>query len=77
MHWFGIQGLNALWMWLGFRQRERGAAAVEAGLTVVNAAAYVDAVRRVDAPAAWLAVPYLGWIGFAALLSEELWRRNR
>ena len=77
VHWFGIQGLNALWMWLGFRQRERGAAAVEAGLTVVNAAAYVDAVRRVDAPAAWLAVPYLGWIGFAALLSEELWRRNR
>ena len=24
-----------------------------------------------------LAVPYAGWIGFAALLSEELWRRNR
>ena len=27
--------------------------------------------------AALLAVPYAGWIGFAALLSEELWRRNR
>jgi translocator protein len=76
-HWFGIQGLNAFWMWLGFRQRQRGAAAIEAALTVVNAAAYVDEARRVDPPAAWLAAPYAGWVGFAALLSEELWRRNR
>ena len=76
-HWFGIQGLNAFWMWLGFGQRLRGAATLEAAATVVNAAAYVETARKVDAPAAWLAVPYAAWIGFAALLSEELWRRNR
>jgi tryptophan-rich sensory protein len=76
-HWFGIQGLNALWMVLGFGLRRRGAMAVEAAVTVVNAAAYADAARRVDRPAAWLAVPYALWVGFAALLSEELWRRNR
>ena len=44
---------------------------------MVNAAAYVETARKVDRPAAWLAVPYAAWIGFAALLSEELWRRNR
>ena len=76
-HWFGIQVLNALWMWLGFGRRDRGAATAEAVLTTANAAAYVEAARHVDRPAALLAVPYAGWIGFAALLSEELWRRNR
>jgi len=76
-HWFGIQGLNALWMWLGFRKGQRGAAAVEAAVTVVNAAAFVDAAREVDRPAAWLGGVYAGWVSFAALLAEELWRRNR
>lgn len=77
VHWFGIQGLNAFWLWLGFGRRLRGAATVEAAITTVNAAAYLDEARRVDPPAAWLAAPYAAWIGFAALLTEELWRRNR
>ena len=29
-HWFGIQVLNALWLWLGFGERRLGAATVEA-----------------------------------------------
>jgi tryptophan-rich sensory protein len=76
-HWLGIQVLDAAWMWLGFGRGQRGAAALEAGVTVANAAAYVDAARRVDPPSAWMAAPYAAWIGFAALLSEALWRRNR
>jgi tryptophan-rich sensory protein len=76
-HWFGIQGLNALWLYLGFGRRRRGAMAAEAAVTVLNAAAYADAARQVDRTASWLAVPYAAWVGFAALLSEELWRRNR
>lgn len=76
-HWFGIQALDALWVYLGFGARRRGAMTAEAAVTVANAAAYVEAARHVDRPAAWLGVPHLAWIGFAALLSEELWRRNR
>jgi tryptophan-rich sensory protein len=76
-HFFGIQVLNALWMVLGFGLQRRGAMAVESAVTVLNAAAYADAARRVDRTAGWLAVPHLAWVGFAALLSEELWRRNR
>jgi tryptophan-rich sensory protein len=34
------------------------------------------AAREVDEPAAIMTVPLLFWLGFAALLSEELWRRN-
>ena len=51
--------------------------AAEAAVTVLNAAAHADAARRVDRTASLLAVPYAAWVGFAALLSEELWRRNR
>jgi tryptophan-rich sensory protein len=32
--------------------------------------------RRVDPPAANMVAPYVGWIGFANVLTEELWRRN-
>jgi tryptophan-rich sensory protein len=76
-HWFGAQALNAAWLWLGFTRRNRGAMALEAAGSVVNAAALVNQARRVDGPAAALVVPYLGWLGFAGLLSEELWRLNR
>ena len=76
-HFLAAQGLDAAWMWLGFGRRARGAMAAEAALTVANAAALVDAARAVDRPAAWMLAPYAAWISFAALLSEELWRRNR
>lgn len=76
-HWFGAQGLNALWLWLGFRRRERGAMTAEAVATLANAAAYVEAARRVGRPAAAPGLPYAVWIGFAAELGAELWRRNR
>ena len=76
-HWFLIQLGNALSVWLGFGKRRLGASAAETALTVVNAAAYAESARRVDGPAAALALPYVAWIGFAAVLTEELWRRNR
>mgnify|MGYP002779598098 FL=1 len=75
-HWFGAQALNVIWLWLGFGRRNRGAMALEAAGTLANAAALTDAARRVDGPAAALTLPYLAWIGFAGLLSEELWRLN-
>jgi tryptophan-rich sensory protein len=76
-HWFGIQALDALWLKLGFGDRRLGAMAAESAVTLGNATAYVAAAARVDRGAAWLAVPYLAWISYVALLSEELWRRNR
>jgi len=76
-HWFGAQGLNVLWLWLGFTRRDRGAMALEAGLAIANAAELARQADKVDRPAAILSLPYLAWIGFAGLLSEELWRLNR
>ena len=34
------------------------------------------AFRRIDRPAAWLLVPYLVWVAFAAVLNGTLWRLN-
>lgn len=72
--WGLIQGFNALWMALG--PRRLGSQLTTAVATLGAAGAYALQARKVDAPAGALASPYLGWIGFANVLTEELWRRN-
>ena len=72
--WGVVQGLNAVWMALGPRKLGGGLATAIASLG--TAAAYVWRARRVDPPAANLVAPYVGWIGFANALTEELWRKN-
>jgi len=73
--WTAIQGLNALWMALG--PRRLGGQLTTAVATLGTACAYAVEARKIDAPAAGLAAPYLGWIGLANILTEELWRKNR
>ena len=41
-----------------------------------TASAYVWRAKKVDAPAAGMVAPYVGWIGFANVLTAELWRKN-
>ena len=71
--WGTVQALNAVWMALGPRRLGGQLAAAIASLG--TAAAYVWRARQVDAPSANLVAPYVGWIGFANVLSERLWRR--
>lgn len=72
--WGTVQALNAVWMALGSRRLGGQLAAAVASLG--TAVAYVWRARRVDPPAANMVAPYVGWIGFANVLSEELWRKN-
>ena len=72
--WGTVQALNAVWMALGPRRLGGQLAAAVASLG--TAAAYVWRARRVDPPAANMVAPYVGWIGFANVLSEELWRKT-
>jgi len=71
--WGTVQALNAVWMALGPKRLGGQLAAAIASLG--TAAAYVWRARQVDPPAANLVAPYVGWIGFANVLSEGLWRR--
>jgi len=72
--WGSVQALNAIWMALGPQRLNAQLAAAVASLGA--SAAYVVRARQVDPPAANLVAPYLGWISFANVLTEELWRRN-
>lgn len=72
--WGAVQALNAVWMALGPNRLGGQLSAAIASLGA--SAAYVWRARRVDPPAANLVAPYVGWIGFANVLTEELWRKN-
>lgn len=73
--WGFVQALNAAWMALG--PRRLGGPLATATAALGAAGAYVWRAKQVDTPAASMVAPYVGWIGFANVLSEELWRRNQ
>ena len=72
--WGVVQALNAVWMALG--PRRLGGQLATAVASLGTSAAYAVRARKVDAPAANMVAPYIGWIGFANVLTEELWRKN-
>jgi benzodiazapine receptor len=72
--WGTVQALNATWMALG--PRRLGGQLATAVATLGTASAYLWRARRVDPPAANMVAPYVGWISFANVLTEELWRKN-
>lgn len=73
--WGSAQALNALWMALG--PRRLGGQLATAIASLGTSMAYAWRARTVDPPAANLVAPYVGWIGFANVLTEELWRKNK
>ena len=71
--WGMVQALNAVWMALG--PKRLGGQLATAVASFGTAAAYVWRARQVDPPSASLVAPYVGWIGFANVLTEQLWRK--
>jgi tryptophan-rich sensory protein len=69
-------GLNTLWSALFFGQRRPDLALVNILALWLAIFATLLAFRRLDRPAAWLLVPYLAWVSFAALLNAAIWQRN-
>ena len=74
--WLVNSALIGGWTQLFFRERQLGASAAVSGAMVATGAAYVATAARVDRPAAALAVPFVGWLGFATLLAGRIWRDN-
>ncbi len=68
----GVAGFS--WVLFG-RKRLDEALGVTAGMVVTAASAAVTAAA-VDRRAAWADLPLLGWVLFASVLQEEVWRRN-
>lgn len=68
--------LNLAWSWIFFRQHAIGAALAEV-LALWGAIALTAALAARVAPlAAWLLLPYLAWVTFAAALNAAFWRLN-
>ena len=72
----GQLALNALWTWLFFAWRQGAMAFGEIVLLVVAVAVTIWQFGRVRSLAAWLLVPYLGWVSFATALTWAVWQRN-
>jgi tryptophan-rich sensory protein len=68
--------LNAAWPWLFFGHRRIDLALICAGALWLAILATVVAFWRVSRVAALLLVPYLGWVGFAAVLNYAIWKSN-
>jgi translocator protein len=69
-------GLNAAWTPLFFGLQRPGWAFAEILLLWVAIVGTIAAFRPVSRAAAWLLVPYLAWVSFAAVLNGTLWRLN-
>jgi tryptophan-rich sensory protein len=74
---YGLQlGLNALWSFLFFGQRNPFAAFIEILLLWSAIVMTIVAFARISRPAALLLVPYLLWTTFATVLNATIWRLN-
>lgn len=76
--WWGIQlALNAAWSGLFFGLQAPGAALMNIVMLWAAIAAYTLTAATLDRRAAWLFVPYLAWVSFAAYLNAGVWWLNR
>jgi benzodiazapine receptor len=73
--WSLVQGFNAVWMAAG--PKRVGGQVTASVASLATSLAYALSARKVDAPVGNLAGPYLGWMGLANILNEQLWRRPR
>jgi benzodiazapine receptor len=69
--------LNAAWTPLFFGLQAPGLALACITLMWLAILATILGAWRVSRPAAWLLVPYLGWVSFATMLNASIWWLNR
>jgi translocator protein len=62
--------------WLFFRRKRLTSSAAAASAMLASATGMAISARKVDESAVIMTIPLLLWLGFATVLSEELWRRN-
>ena len=69
--------LNALWSWLFFGLKNPALAFGEILILWLSICGTIVVFWPRQRVGAWLLVPYLGWVSFAALLNFTLWQLNR
>jgi len=69
--------LNAAWSPIFFGLRRPDLAFIEIIMLWLSIAVTIAVFRPISAAAAWLLLPYLAWVTFAAALNFTIWRLNR
>jgi benzodiazapine receptor len=75
--WVAQLAGNALWSWLFFGRHKIAAALVDVSAMWVLIAAFIAVTFDTTRTAAWLFVPYLAWVSFAAILNAKILALNR
>ena len=75
--WATQLAFNAAWTPVFFGAHRPGLALATLAGNHASLSAYALAARKVDATAAWMVTPYLGWISFAGVLNGTIVLRNR
>lgn len=68
--------LNFLWSFIFFKQHNIGWAFVEIIVMWLAILCTIIAFSKIDKPAAWLLVPYISWVSFAAILNYTILQLN-
>lgn len=71
--WSLVQGFNTVWMAAGTKRLGGQVTASVAALAAGSV--YALSARKIEAPASSLAGPYLGWMGLANLITDQLSKR--
>jgi len=69
--------LNIFWSFLFFNQHLIGPAVWEAGLLGLSVLVLIILIWPLSGRAAWLLIPYGGWVTFATYLTYMVWSLNR
>lgn len=69
-------GLNVLWSCLFFGMQRIGLAVLDIGCLWLAILGCIAAFHRQSRTAAYLLLPYLAWVTFAAVLNAAIWRLN-
>lgn len=68
--------INAAWSWIFFGLHLMLFGFIDILLIILFTSLTCRAFYKVSRTAAWLLVPYLAWLSFAAVLNFTLWRLN-
>jgi len=69
--------LNFFWTFIFFKQHQIGFAFAEILALWLMILLTIFAFGRINKLAAWLLVPYISWVSFAAILNFTIWQLNK
>ena len=74
--WAGQLVLNAAWSYIFFGRHEMALGLIDILGMWLMIAAFIVAAWPANRWAAWLFIPYLIWVSYAAALNASIWLRN-